>query len=244
MCWLVLLVFMYTPAIRVPQCASWRPQCLIPSNTIKKKAPWGNFEYCCNGKVYMAEWHDNAVVNVASNCYNHEPVFSVTCHVKGSPQVVVTQPYLVKRYNEGMGSVDVMHRLLAAYQPTIWGKKWWWPLFLNVVNVSVVAAWRLHCSVATQKTDHLTFRCEVALCLLKTELNKPRRQIGGGSNTDLPDYLRFHGVGHHWMSCSRGRCCVCQANAWTKCAKCDTHLRCNRGKVRFATHHSRHWIIR
>jgi len=49
-------------------------------------------------------------------------------------------------------------------------------LFLIVVNVSVVAAWRLHCSIATHKTDHLTLLCEITMCLLKTELNEPRRR--------------------------------------------------------------------
>lgn len=212
---------------------------LVASNTMKKKASRGSFEYCCNGKVYVTKWHDNAVVNVASNCYTHEPVLSVTRRVKGSSQVAVTQPHLVKRYNDGMGGVDLMDRLLAAYRPTIRGKKWWWPLFLNVVNVSVVAAWRLHCSIARQKMDHLSFLREVALCLLKTELDEPRRQTGGGPHSDLPDYLRFDGVGHHRMSCPQGRCRVCQANTRTKCAKCDARLHCDKGTVCFAVYHSR-----
>jgi hypothetical protein len=214
--------------------------CLITSKTMKKKEIRGNFQYCCNGKVYIAKWNDNAVVNVASNCYTHEPVLSVTRRVKGSSQVAVTQPHLVRRYNEGMGGVDLMDRLLAAFRPTIRGKKWWWPLFLNVVNVSVVAAWRLHCTISTQKMDHLAFLREITLCLLKTEMNEPRIQVGGGPHPALPDYLRFDGVGHHRMSCSQGRCRVCQANTRTKCGKCDARLHCDRGTVCFESYHLRH----
>ena len=92
---------------------------LTSSKALKKKASRGSFEYCCNGKVYTAKWYDNAVVNVASNCYTHEPVHSVTHRVKGNSQVAVTQPRLVQRYNERMGGVDLMERLLPAYRPTI-----------------------------------------------------------------------------------------------------------------------------
>lgn len=212
---------------------------LIASKTMKRKQTRGNFEYCCNGKVYIAKWNDNAVVNVASNCYTHEPVLSVSRRVKGSSQVTVSQPHLVRRYNEGMGGVDLMDRLLAGYRPTVRGKKWWWPLFLNVVNVSVVAAWRLHCTFATQKMDHLTFLREITLCLLKTELIEPRRQVGGGPHPPLPDYLRFDGIGHHRMSCSQGRCRVCLANTRTKCGKCDARLHCDKGTVCFEVYHLR-----
>jgi len=212
---------------------------LTSSKALKTKASRSSFEYCCNGKVYIAKWYDNAVVNVASNCYTHEPVHLVTRRVKGNSQVSVTQPRLVQRYNEGMGGVDLMDRLLAAYRPTIRGKKWWWPLFLNVVNVSIVAAWRLHCRVAMQKMDHLTFLREVALCLLKAELAQPRHQLGGGPHTNLPDDVRFDGVGHYRLSCSQGRCRVCQANTRTKCAKCDARLHCDKGTVCFDIYHSR-----
>jgi len=212
---------------------------LCASKTMKKNKSRGSFEYCCNGKVYIAKWNDNAVVNVASNCFTHEPVLSVTRRVKESSQVSVTQPHLVRRYNEGMDGLDLMDRLLAAYRPTIRGKKWWWPLFLNVVNVSVVAAWRIHCSIATRKIDHLTFLREITMCLLKTELNETRRQVGGGPHPPLPDHLRFDGVGHHRLSCSLGRCRVCQANARTKCGKCEARLHCDRGTVCFEVYHSR-----
>src|ERR1700761_5289936 len=116
----------------------------------------------------MLKWHDNAVVTVASNCMTHEPVHSVRRHVKGNANVSVTQPQLLRRYNEGMGGVDLMDRLLASYRPRIRGKKWWWPLFVNVLNVSVVASWRLHWALSDSPMDHLSFRRDIAMCLRKT----------------------------------------------------------------------------
>ncbi len=75
-----------------------------------------------------------------------------------------------------MGGVDLLDRLCSSYRPMIRGKKWYWPLFLNIINASIVAAWKVYCiaHVASQdKLDHLDFRREITLSLLKLE-NMPR----------------------------------------------------------------------
>ena len=64
---------------------------------------------------------------------------------------------LVKLYNNGMREVDVMDQLLGSYQQSIRGKKWYWPLVINGLNVSVVAAWRLHCALAAKPMSHFAF---------------------------------------------------------------------------------------
>ena len=67
--------------------------------------------------------------------------------VKKDQDCSITQPNLIKEYNIGMGSVDVLDRLVGSCLQTIRGKKWYWPLSINALNVSVVAAWRIHCHV-------------------------------------------------------------------------------------------------
>ena len=37
--------------------------------------------------------------------------------VRGKGKVQVPQPYLIAAYNQGMGGVDLMDRLLGAYRP-------------------------------------------------------------------------------------------------------------------------------
>ena len=64
---------------------------------------------------------------------------------------------LVKLYNNGMREVDVMDQLLSSYRQSIRGKKWYWPLVINGLNVSVVAAWRLHCALAAKPMSHFAF---------------------------------------------------------------------------------------
>ena len=73
-----------------------------------------------------------------------------------------------------------MERLLASYRPAIRGKKW--------LNVSVVAAWRLYCAVhGSNEIEHLDFRRDVTLCLLKAARpqstpvrSQPVDQLQGG----------------------------------------------------------------
>lgn len=124
-------------------------------------------------------------------------------------------------------------------RPLIRGKKWWWPLFLNALNVSIIASWRIHCSVCPASLSHLDFRREVTLCLLKVEIPKPRCRSIGGHMPDLPYDIRYDNVGHLKISCTQGRCHICQKNTMYKCLKCDKRLHSDRGKLCFLVYHTK-----
>ena len=136
-----------------------------------------------------------------------------------------------------MGGVDLMDRLLASYRPRIRGKKWWWPLFVNVLNVSVVASWRLHCALSDSPMDHLSFRRDIAMCLMKTS-PAPRKNVGGGHVVDIPGDVRYDGVGHDRVSCNQGKCHVCRVNTRIKCSKCAVRLHTDRGKSCWKEYHT------
>ena len=106
------------------------------------------------------------------------------------PDTQVTQPHLIHLYNKGMGGVDLMDRLLSSYRPMIRGTKWYWPLFINGLNITIVAAWRAHCAIEETPLSHLNFRREVTICLLKLGHPQPRTQVGGGISAVLPDGVR------------------------------------------------------
>ena len=63
--------------------------------------------------------------------------------MEGKGQMQVSQSSVLKAYNEGMGGVNIIDRLLESYRPATTMKKWWFSIFVNLVNISVVAAWRL-----------------------------------------------------------------------------------------------------
>ena len=167
----------------------------------EKEHAWNDFR--CDGTVFMCKWNDNSVVTVASNCQTHTLVHEVQSRVKGQPVNNVQQPHLIHAYNQGMGGVDLLDRMLASYRPSIRGKKWNWPLFTNALNVTVVAALRILCKIAESPMSHLDFRREIAICWLKMSMVS-RLQVGGGPRVNLPDDVRFDWEDHEKVAASQG----------------------------------------
>ena len=79
---------------------------LIKNKELQKQER-GTYDYCSDGKVHIAKWHDNSVVNIASNWETHEPVRKVKRRIKGGAKEV-SQPHLIGSYNKGMAGVDLM----------------------------------------------------------------------------------------------------------------------------------------
>ena len=103
-----------------------------------------------------------------------------------------------------------MDRLLKAYHPTIRGKKWYWPLFVNLLNTTVVAAWKIHCQIGDKKITHIDFKRQMTLYLLKVQKH---RKIESSVAAELPLDVRFDGVNHFLgPAATQGRCKVCKKN--------------------------------
>ena len=83
------------------------------------------------------------------------------------------------------------------------GKKWHWPLIIKAINVSVVAAWRLHCAVAETPSNHLEFRREITICLLKSPMDV-RKRTTEGAIANIPSDLGYDSVGHFKVSTTQG----------------------------------------
>ena len=70
---------------------------------------------------------------------------STNCKTEGKKRLEckhnATTTYKEVQSRFGMGGVDVIDRLLGSYRPIIRDKKWYWPLIINAINISVVAAW-------------------------------------------------------------------------------------------------------
>ncbi|KRY09692.1 PiggyBac transposable element-derived protein 2 [Trichinella patagoniensis] len=121
----------------------------------------------------------------------------------------IPMPNIVKNYNESMGGVDTMDKLLSSYKPKMRSRKWWWNLFNNALNIAVVAAWRLHCELhATDRSamTHLAFRRDITAHLLRA---RPLQISRPGPRIHLPHSLRSS-RGHFLQSSTQGRCAVCK----------------------------------
>ncbi|KFM77194.1 PiggyBac transposable element-derived protein 3, partial [Stegodyphus mimosarum] len=179
-----------------------------PLKPPKEASKWqrGNFDYRSDGKVYICRWKDSAVVSIASNYSTHEPVSKAKrfCRAK-QKKIHIPQPYLIKMYNEGMGGVDFLDRLLGSYRPTFRSKKWYWNLFSNALNMAVVVGWILHSHLhkgTEVELSHLNFRREVTLCLLRM---KPKVHLVPGPRAHNFESLRKIDS-HYLVPSTQGRC--------------------------------------
>ena len=201
-----------------------------------KKSERGTFDFCSGRIAYFCKWNDNFIVNIATNFTSHIPTETVKCRVKKKADARVTQPKLIKQYNLEMRVVDVMDRLLGTYRPMIRGKKWYWPLVINAINVSLVAAWRIHCNAVVSPLTHLEFCREIAIWLLKSPMEE-RTKVTGGTLLGLSKDIRFDHINHYKITITEGRCKICQKNAQYKCQKCNVRLHSDKGAVCFDLYH-------
>ena len=136
-------------------------------NTMKKSAR-GTYDYRSDGDVVVVRWNDNAVVTICSNAIGCEPLGDAKRWIKQKGKTTVKQPAIIKAYNQGMGGVDLVDRALSDFRPSIKGKKWYWPLVVNGINLAMVYAWRLYQLVSNSKVDQKEFRRKIVHIMIKS----------------------------------------------------------------------------
>ena len=57
-----------------------------------------------------------------------------------------------------MGGVDLLDRALSDLGPVIHGRKWYWPLVINAINIAFVYSWRLYRIVSGETIQQEDFR--------------------------------------------------------------------------------------
>ena len=116
-----------------------------------------------SSNITAVRWKDNKVVNAISTATGKEPIQTVKrfCH-KQKERVEIEQPNIINVCNKSMGGVDRMDQNVAAYMLNLRSKKWWWPLFRFVIDVSVNNAFQLYrlrnIDLGESKLDALGFR--------------------------------------------------------------------------------------
>ena len=118
--------------------------CPLMTNKNAKKKARGAYDYRSDRTIVCVKWNDSCPVVAASNFFGISPVQKAERTVKRRPKRFIDQPFIIKMYNEGVGGLDVCDRLLSSYRPRLQSKKWWWNLFSNLLNLSVVASFRFY----------------------------------------------------------------------------------------------------
>ena len=179
--------------------------------------------------IVVCRWNDNSVVTLASNVASVKPIGSVSRYSqKLKKNVQITQPHLVKCYNENMGGVDRSDQNISLYRVSMRGKKWYFPLIAHCIDLAEQNAWQLH-RVHKGELDHLAFRRRVATAILETNV-RPRKGTGRPSKAEHVD-SRFDRLDHLVEPQDvQTRCRQCHQKCTTRCSKCDVgvHVKCFR----------------
>lgn len=219
---------------------------LVSTKSLNKKER-GSFDYCFDkqNEVLLVRWNDNSVVTVATNNGKVEPLATAKRYDRKNKKMMnVQQPQVIADYNKNMGGVDLHDNGIANYRIRVRGKKWWWPLFINLIDSVLVNAWKIYNMVNEETLSQLEFKSYVAVTLLKSEeaqltenshfLSNPNINMGRPSKNALPTNIRYDNVGHvieeHENKCRR-RCRQCRSTTIYMCKKCQVHLHADCFKI-------------
>lgn len=121
----------------------------------------GSHDYAFDesGEIMMVRWNDNSVVTIATNIGAISPLVSARRYDrKQRKEVGIPQPHVISDYNKYMGGVDLHDNGIANYRIRGRGKKWWWPLFVNLIDSVVDNAWKIHRLCNKEQISQLGFR--------------------------------------------------------------------------------------
>ena len=176
-----------------------------------KKDESGSFDFRSDGNIAIVRWNDNSVVTIGSNAYGVQPIGSAKRWTKGKEKQNIQQPAVIAAYNRGMGGVDLLDRALSNLRPVICGKKWYWPLVINDINIAFVCSWRLYRIVSGETLPQKDFRRHIVGIMIRQSKS---RVISVDSRLTkahkVADEVRYDGLGHYPISCSVWKCTVCR----------------------------------
>lgn len=138
--------------------------CPLKSDKDMKKEDRGmlDFRFDEKNSIFAVTWKDDNNVKVLSNHEATEPMQSVTrWSSERKERVKVYQPKCIATYNKWMGGVDRMDWSINKNRIRIRGKKWYFPLFTNLIDTTLVNAHVLYI-LANEKIPLLDFRRNIA----------------------------------------------------------------------------------
>lgn len=215
-------------------------------NLRKKDRGAYDFSFDTEQKILLVRWNDNSVVTVATNNSTIEPLVNAKRYNRKEKKIdAVPQPKVIADYNQHMGGVDLHDNGICNYRINVKGKKWWWPLFVNLIDSVIVNSWKIYNLANKSKISQLEFKSNIAVTLMKIEKSAmaiegnssaPSNNIsskpnyGRPSRSALPLEVRFDNIGHVIVeeeNKTRRRCRQCKNNTIYMCAKCQVHLHTN-----------------
>ena len=154
-------------------------KCPIANDKEMKKKDRESYDYRFDveNEVLAVTWTDNSCVKLMRNHETIEPIALAKRWNRAEKKYKqITQPRLITAYNKHMGGVDKMDLSVQKHRIKIRGKKWYFPLLTNAVDVALVNAHVPYC-LANGAVPQLGFRRMVARAYLalSSKLSDPKK---------------------------------------------------------------------
>ena len=124
--------------------------CPLPPKSEFKKQLKGSYHGYQeeNSGLEMVIWNDNVAVTVRSNCESIQPLFNAIRWSKEAKDYTnVPRPAMIVCYISSIGGADQLDQLIASHRIFIKNRKWFWPLLLYSIEVSLYNSWLLYRSL-------------------------------------------------------------------------------------------------
>ncbi|CAG5022000.1 unnamed protein product [Parnassius apollo] len=170
-------------------------KCPLLSNKEAKTKERGFYDYRISDDIIICKWHDNSIVSVCSNAVGVDPVHKTERYSQQlKKKISVSQPHLIQQYNKNMGGVDLSDQNISSLRTSIRGKKWYMPLILHCIDMSVQNAWLLYRHNGGN-IDLLNFRRRIANYII--DCNKQRERPGPSRPSSITSDSRYDGKEHY-----------------------------------------------
>ena len=115
--------------------------------------------------------------------------------------------------------VDLVDQALRKFRPAIRGKKLYFPLLVNELNIGIVYAWRLYQIITNKTVPEKPLIRSIVRILLKAAFNRTyEHRQSAGPSVSVPRDIRLDNIGHHPESLETPRrCTYCKENCRIVC---------------------------
>ncbi|KAF5925172.1 piggyBac transposable element-derived protein 1 isoform X1 [Diceros bicornis minor] len=110
----------------------------------KMKKGYFDFQVEENDEIILCRWHGNGIISLCSSAVGIEPVNEISCIADGKEIPQISQPAIVKLYDECREGVAKMDQIISKYRVRIRSKKWYSILVSYMIDVAMNNAWQLH----------------------------------------------------------------------------------------------------
>ena len=150
------------------------------------------------------------MVTLGSNAYGVETLGNVKTWMKGKGRQNIPQPAVISHYNKGMGGVDLLDRVLSDMRPIILGKKWYWPLIINALNIAFAYSWCIYKIMSGLEVPQKNFPRHITSIMIRRSHPQPWSASRPGHTFKVADEICLDGNGHYPNPRPVRRCVICK----------------------------------